>query len=254
MNLLTIETKTKSDEINSLLKPAYAKDSILWIGGILTHYPDNRNYIWIENGQPFTYTNWKLNNPDFSLNNEYCIQIVVDENIVWNDNVCENKYGLICEKRLQNIENEKHLQEYQKMLQEQQKLNSNFSLNLLQQQEDLKQQLQKQINLVHNLNKELQQFKENQENVNKINNNLQVKIIEKLQNDTENVMQILQKQQEWQQRIENKLQSNNLEEKQNFEDQTKKYRDLIFQANQNTYFLPNALVTFNGIQQNKTLP
>ncbi|XP_037827285.1 lectin subunit alpha-like, partial [Lucilia sericata] len=97
MTLVSIETQHKSEEINTLVKSIFNKNVILWVGGILTHYPDARNYIWISTGEKFSYTFWKHQNPDFSLNNEYCIQLVSASNMEWNDNVCEVKYGFICE-------------------------------------------------------------------------------------------------------------------------------------------------------------
>ncbi|XP_037807825.1 lectin subunit alpha-like [Lucilia sericata] len=98
MKLVTIETKTKSDDINALVLKSFDKRISLWVGGIATR--DNTNklkYIWIYTGQPFSYVYWSPNNPDFKNNNEYCINIGSTDDMKWNDYPCTRTLGVICE-------------------------------------------------------------------------------------------------------------------------------------------------------------
>ncbi|XP_065357061.1 lectin subunit alpha-like [Calliphora vicina] len=102
MTLVSVETSLKSQEVNTLVKNTFDRIVILWVGGIMTRYPDSRHYIWIATGQPFNYTYWHGKNPDFKGNNEYCIQIGWGPNMEWNDNRCTSNYGFMCEDHRQN--------------------------------------------------------------------------------------------------------------------------------------------------------
>ncbi|XP_065355053.1 lectin subunit alpha-like [Calliphora vicina] len=97
MNLVTIETEAKSQEINSLVENTFGKPVKLWVGGVMTHFQDARQYIWIHTGLPFSYTYWNGENPDFYNNAEYCVQIGWGPNMEWNDKYCNSRLGFICE-------------------------------------------------------------------------------------------------------------------------------------------------------------
>ncbi|XP_075144549.1 lectin subunit alpha-like [Haematobia irritans] len=104
MQLLTIETKEKSDDVNSLVLKSFGKNIPLWVGGYAIG--PSRQYTWISNGNPFVYTYWNPSQPDWAGNNEYCAQIGWGKEMQWNDHQCLNKFGFICEysdvKRIEN--------------------------------------------------------------------------------------------------------------------------------------------------------
>ncbi|KAM7351014.1 uncharacterized protein ACRADG_003988 isoform 1-T1 [Cochliomyia hominivorax] len=238
MTLVSIETQAKSDEINTLVNKVYGKNVILWVGGLLIPSGSSRNYIWIATGQIFSYTKWKLNNPDFSLNNEYCIQIGVNANMEWNDNVCDNKYGFICEEsqshKIAIMEKQNHAEL---------KIKLNMKIAEVQ---SYKNELEKQKNLTEIFKKKFEDMKQkNQEITNGFDKEKSQTL--KLNEKLENLLNILQKQEhESQKRVEEKLQGKGIDKTKQIEGENKKCRDFIFQANQNTYFLQNAQLTFNG--------
>ncbi|XP_037807838.1 lectin subunit alpha-like [Lucilia sericata] len=97
MNLVSIETEQKSEKINQLVMETFGRNIKLWVGGVMTHYHDGRQYIWTHTGQPFTYSFWSGANPDFETNSEYCVQIGWGYNMEWNDKSCDSRLGYICE-------------------------------------------------------------------------------------------------------------------------------------------------------------
>ncbi|XP_037814974.1 lectin subunit alpha-like [Lucilia sericata] len=186
MTLVEIKTKTKSQELYSLIEKVQEQNNIegdfIWIGGILNRFP-TKQFVWLSTGEDFTYTNWYDNNPDFFYDNEFCVELVRVENWRWNDDSCITRGGFICEcKEEENeIQQETNKQEVDK-----QKLKIQKEL---QEQKDLQQRHQKQ----------LQQSQEHVENLLKENDNLQ-KELKKLQENLQieikkqqNLQQILQK-------------------------------------------------------------
>ncbi|XP_065357941.1 lectin subunit alpha-like [Calliphora vicina] len=256
MSLVTIETSIKSKEINDLVKATFNRSIILWVGGIMTNYPDSRNYIWISTGQQFNYTYWKDKNPDFSLNNEYCIQIGCSANMEWNDNVCETKYGFICEYQKLDLplQMENKYKDCQQELKDHEQLKENLRIvtiernNLqhkLKQQNVLQQELEERL---HKINEE-----RNFETIIEKNYNLQLELQKQqlelgqhIKKGSQNLQLALQKQLEWQHFIEEKLLHREPEEKQQNKEKFSKYSDLSFQFNRNTYVLPNAQLKFDG--------
>lgn len=96
MSLVTIDTKMKSQDITALLTDVFGKRIPLWIGGVING--DNpRHFVWISTGKKFLFTNWGPGQPDFAGNNEYCAQTGWTNNMEWNDHVCSNKFGFMCE-------------------------------------------------------------------------------------------------------------------------------------------------------------
>ncbi|XP_046806543.1 lectin subunit alpha-like, partial [Lucilia cuprina] len=95
----------------------------------------------LSTGEYFTYTNWYDNYPDFYNDNEFCVELVMDENWRWNDDSCITRSGFICEYK-EDTKKEDHethkYQQVQKKLQEvdMQKLAIEKEL---QQQKDLQQ-------------------------------------------------------------------------------------------------------------------
>ncbi|KAM7361029.1 lectin subunit alpha-like [Cochliomyia hominivorax] len=106
MSLITIDTKSKSEDVTDLLKNVFGKRTPLWIGGVING--DNpRQFVWSATGRKFTYTNWSNGQPDFAGNNEYCAQTGWTDNMEWNDHVCTLKFGFMCEySRYHHCQNE----------------------------------------------------------------------------------------------------------------------------------------------------
>lgn len=106
MSLVTIDTKTKSDDIAALLKNNFNKHIFLWIGGCVNG-TDPRQFVWIATGKEFTFSNWGTNQPDFSHHNEYCAHLDYSTTVTWNDNICQSTLGFMCEnKHVQKCEEE----------------------------------------------------------------------------------------------------------------------------------------------------
>ncbi|KNC25674.1 hypothetical protein FF38_06713, partial [Lucilia cuprina] len=97
MTLVAIESSFKSQEINTMLNKSLEKRTSLWLGGFMTHYQDDRRYVWLATGQPFNYTLWAENQPSICNRDEYCIKIVFANNTKWNSDSCHHTNGFICE-------------------------------------------------------------------------------------------------------------------------------------------------------------
>ncbi|XP_065356067.1 lectin subunit alpha-like [Calliphora vicina] len=241
MTLVAIETSTKSQEINTLVTETFGKTVVLWVGGIMTRNEHKRNYNWITTGQLFNYTFWKgTNNPDFTNDNEYCIEIGWGVNMEWNDDYCGRKYGFICEHNDQldlkqnNPQQKLNLQEMQKSLlalqqdlEKHEQLKEKLQMKIIK-REKLQQELtmQKQERM-----QQLQQIVENGTMKQKqLIGNLQTEIKEENQ-----FLQILQKQhlqlvellKEKLQKQQNLLKTD--DEKIQIEAKNRKYRDSYFQ-------------------------
>ncbi|XP_046805797.1 lectin subunit alpha-like [Lucilia cuprina] len=96
MTLVTIDTKEKSNEITDLLRNTFGNVNPLWIGAI-TSGANPLEYVWISTGNKFTFTNWAPGQPDFYMNQEYCVQTGWSDEIKWNDHYCFTNFGVICE-------------------------------------------------------------------------------------------------------------------------------------------------------------
>lgn len=110
MTLLTIDTDKKSNEINNLVKKTFNKSIKLWMGGIMSRYPQ-KQYIWLSNGEKFDYTNWESTNPNFLNDEQFCVEFGYDKNMGWNDLGCDYKRGFVCESDSQKSKFEKLLQQ-----------------------------------------------------------------------------------------------------------------------------------------------
>ncbi|KAM7361066.1 lectin subunit alpha-like [Cochliomyia hominivorax] len=97
MSLLTIDSKSKSENINQIVLKTFGKNVVLWVGGYAVG--PNRQYTWVATGEEFTYTLWSGPNPDFYNKEEFCMQIGWSSSMGWNDNNCIKKFGFICEFR-----------------------------------------------------------------------------------------------------------------------------------------------------------
>ncbi|XP_065361565.1 lectin subunit alpha-like [Calliphora vicina] len=123
MSLLTIDTVTKSNEINQLVQHIFSKKVTLWVGGFRMRHPTH-HFVWVETGKPFTYTYWEGKNPDFKGQNEYCIDIGWGNKMEWNDDSCNFETGFVCEPNHQLLENERLQQQFHQEVDKQQKLHT----------------------------------------------------------------------------------------------------------------------------------
>ncbi|KAM7361457.1 uncharacterized protein ACRADG_012072 [Cochliomyia hominivorax] len=171
MNLVAIETKEKSDEINSLLRKEFKNINTFWIGAVANG--KDRHYVWISNGHTVSFTNWHPGQPDFYNSNEYCIQIGRNNQFQWNDHDCVVEFGLICEFNRKELEQEKKLNETEFKAQQLQR-------ELIEIQQNLQEELAKKLELKREhenyqdeLQKELAKEQELQESLSKTQQLLQ---------------------------------------------------------------------------------
>ncbi|XP_013105121.2 lectin subunit alpha-like [Stomoxys calcitrans] len=95
MNLLTLETREKSDDVNSLVLKTFGKSIRLWVGAYAVG--PTHQFTWISNGNPFVYSFWNPNQPDFVGKQEFCAHIGWGKEMQWNDHQCSYKCGFVCE-------------------------------------------------------------------------------------------------------------------------------------------------------------
>lgn len=160
MTLVSIESYTKSNEINSLVRSKFGNVK-LWIGGIMSRYP-SRHFIWLNTGKRFSYTNWHGNNPDFFANNEYCAHIGWGRNLEWNDLACTDKLGYICEPNQKKLETKQLQQQVEKENKKLQDLQQQLQLEI-QKQNELQQQVQNEQEQKIKLQQELDKIKASSE-------------------------------------------------------------------------------------------
>lgn len=168
MTLATIDTEQKSNEINQLVKKAFNGNKYLWVGGIMSRYPQ-RQYIWMPTGKNFNYTYWSSGQPNFDNGKQFCIHVGHDSNMKWNDAECYWLFGFICQTDQNKLKIENLQQQLQQELEKQQDMNKNIQEKekrekLLQQElenlkETLKQQELKHLENQQKLNSDLENYK-----------------------------------------------------------------------------------------------
>ncbi|XP_046806484.1 lectin subunit alpha-like [Lucilia cuprina] len=120
MTLLEVNTESKSLEITKLIKniPNKSNGGYLWLGGIRTQI-ENDDFVWLSTGERFNYTNWYPNNPDFTGDDEYCVELVEIRNWQWNDLYCKRKRGFACEYKPATGDIQQELQNLKETLKQQ---------------------------------------------------------------------------------------------------------------------------------------
>lgn len=256
MTLVTIDSSSKSDEINFLVKNNFGKVN-LWIGGIMSRFP-YRHFIWLSTGKPFSYTYWQGNNPDFFASNEYCAHIGWGSNLEWNDMACTNHHGFICEPNQQLLQTKQLQQEVEKEKQKVQDLQKELQLKIqkqnelqdqVQDEQKQKDKLQQELDKIKATNVEEKSYREKiQEQLEEYKQKLmkQIKENEKLQEDLKEanskeykLQQDLISQQNLKDLAEEELQKlkANLDSVTN--EKNKKYRDIILHFHQNVLLREN---------------
>lgn len=70
-------------------------DDTFWIGGSSL---GDTSYYWVNNGAPFSYTNWNTGEPNNVGNMENCATIAAGTDLRWNDIDCNTNLRFICER------------------------------------------------------------------------------------------------------------------------------------------------------------
>jgi hypothetical protein len=93
-SLATIRTKDDLDLLRALYATAHPGGNGAWIGGKRV---SGTSFVWLDDGAPITFTNWRLGEPANAGGHEDCI--IVDANVVldWNDVPCDQTFDFICE-------------------------------------------------------------------------------------------------------------------------------------------------------------
>ncbi|XP_023305972.2 lectin subunit alpha-like [Lucilia cuprina] len=149
MSLVTIESASKSNEINRLVQDTFGKRLNLWIAGVRNRYPI-QHFVWLPSAKKFSYTYWEGQNPDFSGAVEYCVHIGWGSKMEWNDKACNFEFGFICEPNHQLLEKVGLQQQLQQEIEKQQKLQTQLmewekrEKSLLQELQSIKESLKLQ--------------------------------------------------------------------------------------------------------------
>ncbi|XP_065357893.1 lectin subunit alpha-like [Calliphora vicina] len=161
MTLVAIETQLKYQQIKTVVNETFGKSPSIWVGGIMTRYPDSRHFIWLTTLQPFNYTHWSAGKPDFYNSDEYCVEIGAGADMEWNDDSCHHTNGFICEYDTVELrEIEKKLEILQNKLKDRAALEENVEMEILE-EEKLQQELTVENKDIEWLNKQLQLLEEN---------------------------------------------------------------------------------------------
>lgn len=186
MTLVTINTEQKSNEINQLVKKIFNTNKNLWVGGIMSRYPQNR-YIWLSTGKPFNYTNWDSSNPNFYESKQYCIQIGLNNQMQWNDYPCYEKLGFICESDEKHLKYENLQLEMNKLIKEKEMREKMLQQELENIKRDIKQKDENVLKLKQDLEKSQNKLKHLEE----------TKKISENEQDTEKCEKFLQQEFTW---------------------------------------------------------
>ncbi|XP_023308708.2 lectin subunit alpha-like [Lucilia cuprina] len=216
MTLVEIDSSGKSLELNTLIqhirKENNFKNATLWIGGIMSRFPE-KHFVWLTTGKKFSYSNWFGGNPNFFGKNEFCAQIVMKENMKWNDNRCLNKFGFVCEQnKIQQLEEkqkqwQQEIQIIKESLQQETQNHDQMQQNLEQEVETKEKQLQKEIEKREKLEEKLQTETAKSADLQKVLQkklDLQQELQDKLQQLREDKLKKLEK---YEQNIQKELQA-----------------------------------------------
>ncbi|KAG5872361.1 hypothetical protein JTB14_014809 [Gonioctena quinquepunctata] len=94
MQLVSIQTKEKNDEINELIQKK-GTDEAYWTSG--NRIADNNNWVWFNN-KTIEYFNWNQGEPNNARKYEFAIKIFKKgADSKWNDDLLELTSSYICE-------------------------------------------------------------------------------------------------------------------------------------------------------------
>ncbi|KAM7357124.1 lectin subunit alpha-like [Cochliomyia hominivorax] len=103
LQLLTIDSESKNNMIIDMMKTLSIDRSYFWLGGHDGFVPKtDRTFYWSGTDKKFTFTYWKINQPDNQQNDQSCVLMEVVLNLFrWIDIWCNDKNGFICEMNYQ---------------------------------------------------------------------------------------------------------------------------------------------------------
>uniref|UniRef100_A0A6P7FD54 Macrophage mannose receptor 1-like n=1 Tax=Diabrotica virgifera virgifera TaxID=50390 RepID=A0A6P7FD54_DIAVI len=96
MSLVSIQSKEKSNSLNTVLQASSYGRNTFWTSG---NKEDNK-WTWLK-GEPLEFTNWNAGEPNNGRGNEDCLTVTVfksDNHSLWNDEPCGWGYTPVCEK------------------------------------------------------------------------------------------------------------------------------------------------------------
>ncbi|KAG5865469.1 hypothetical protein JTB14_023584 [Gonioctena quinquepunctata] len=94
MQLVSIQTKVKNDEINSLIQKSGVIEPF-WTSG--NRIADGKTWVWLNN-EKIEYFNWNQGEPNNFENIEYAIEVFkAGADTKWNDTPLDFKNRYICE-------------------------------------------------------------------------------------------------------------------------------------------------------------
>ncbi|XP_072397491.1 E-selectin-like [Diabrotica undecimpunctata] len=93
MSLVSIQTKEKSDAVNTAIQANHLAN-IFWTSG----QKIGNSWFWLK-GEPFVFTNWNTGEPNNAKGNENCLTVFKSgAKSLWNDDSCDVKLIPVCEK------------------------------------------------------------------------------------------------------------------------------------------------------------
>lgn len=72
--------------------------SDFWTSG--TCFGTEREFYWMSTGQDISFSNWSPGEPNNAWERENCIEMWNEDGWRWNDALCEDKKGFICEDQI----------------------------------------------------------------------------------------------------------------------------------------------------------
>uniref|UniRef100_A0A1I8Q2N9 C-type lectin domain-containing protein n=1 Tax=Stomoxys calcitrans TaxID=35570 RepID=A0A1I8Q2N9_STOCA len=104
LHLVEIDSEKKNTDLIHVLKIYPGSSRNLWLGANdeFNQAKDKKRAFYWSSGKKMVFNFWSIENPNNAASNEHCAHIWHSKaNFEWNDNVCTNKMGYICEKEVQ---------------------------------------------------------------------------------------------------------------------------------------------------------
>ena len=90
-NLVSVHSKAENEFVARLDSALWS----LWLGGTDVTSRDNR-WLWSD-GSPFSFKNWRKNEPNNDREIEDCLELWKND-FVWNDIKCSTRMRFVCQK------------------------------------------------------------------------------------------------------------------------------------------------------------
>ncbi|XP_060593245.1 perlucin-like protein [Ruditapes philippinarum] len=92
-------------EDNFIISEARRRQNSYWIG--LSDIQEEGTWVWMNSKIPLVpgdYTNWESGQPDNDDDDENCVNLEENFNMLWNDLACHTVQNYICERLAQNLD------------------------------------------------------------------------------------------------------------------------------------------------------